>query len=307
MHQNFVAIDIKQNSFPRTVCACVCTRTWLYHSARNHPPGCKWPEFYCILKADFFWIIYFEWHRIAANRFFFCSLILRYLWLCGNWMEGYCCKAQGSCWLAAALHINIINILFMRFFRICLLVAYVRLFFCWFAVPEGAFAFIHVQLTVFHFHSTVLECLNIDNCCVPFFSSFCWMQRYCCMRLCFNSLILLAHPLNNVGTQTLWKKSANMAIILCYCTWNRRWNRIVRERKKDQNVINRLQLNCCLLCCAIKCVCAIRAHSSIECILITSFELISFFTACFVFFFMFGFHFFLSGLLLLLLFSCCHQ
>lgn len=208
-----------------------------------------------------------------------------------------------GCCLTYKYHKYFIYAFFPHLFTCCIRSS----FFCWFAVPEGAFAFIHVQLTVFYFHSTVLECLNIDNCCVPFFSSFCWMQRYCCMRLCFNSLILFAHPLNNVGTQTLWKKSANMAIILCYCTWNRRWNRIVRERKKDQNVINRLQLNCCLLCCAIKCVCAIRAHSSIECILITSFELISFFTACFVFFFMFGFHFFLSGLLLLLLFSCCHQ
>lgn len=39
----------------------------------------------------------------------------------------------------AALNISIINILFMRFFRICLLVAYVRLFY-FSAVPEGAFS-----------------------------------------------------------------------------------------------------------------------------------------------------------------------
>lgn len=77
---------------------------------------------------------------------------------------------------------------------------------------------------------------NIDNRCVPFFSCcFCSPKILC--DFCVTHAAALEKSAHTV-------RSANMAIISCYCTWNLRWNR----RKKGPNTINPVRLNGCLLC-----------------------------------------------------------
>lgn len=133
----------------------------------------------------------------------------------------------------ATLNINIINILFMRFFRICLFVAYVRLFSI--AVPEGAFSHSWVYFFLFHFHSTQP---HIDNC-YWFQCATCSMQllllhwRYC-------ALIPVVQKMAHTHARTHMRyRSANMAIIFLLLHLKHKKMKALREIGEHKKRIKR--------------------------------------------------------------------
>lgn len=101
-------------------------------------------------------------------------------------------------------------------------------------------------------------------------------QQQCSMNLFFLFFYCIRM---SITVPVLWIESANMAIISMIIIvaleiqdeiepkeW---W----KKEEKDENAINRdaIELLCLCFClCALWCVCALRAHSSSECILITS-------------------------------------
>lgn len=112
------------------------------------------PEIYCTSKQIFFWIIYFKWYRIAFVHISFhvsCVVFFYSAMIMNRRIAARSEEKQRT----RASNINIINILFMRFFRICLLVAYVRLFF--FRHRCRSRGCISHSCLAFRFHSQTLD------------------------------------------------------------------------------------------------------------------------------------------------------
>lgn len=133
------------------------------------------------LKTDFSELFILSGIELQSTQFLYSLSVFALVFLSPMkwWNTGFAARSGEQ--PTAASNINIINILFMRFFlRICLLVAYVRLFLLLFHSPRSRGCirpFMCLALGFSHSFTNTLRFIffvsisNTDNCCIYIRSS----------------------------------------------------------------------------------------------------------------------------------------